>query len=85
MLDDDDGAAGLDQLAEGRQELADVVEMEAGGGLVEDVENASPRLALSVSVALLSGEAGAFAVGLQMSRQLHALRLAARQRRGRLS
>src|SRR5438270_11374339 len=40
MLDDKHGAAGLDQLAEGGQELADIVKMEAGGGLVENIESA---------------------------------------------
>ena len=38
MLDDDDGVASVDEAVEDGQELADVVEVEAGGGLVEDVE-----------------------------------------------
>ena len=37
-------AAALDELAEGGEELGDVVEVEAGGGLVEDVEGAGAGL-----------------------------------------
>ena len=38
MLDDDQRAAGLEQLLERRQQLRDVVEVQAGRRLVEDVE-----------------------------------------------
>src|ERR1700735_2232985 len=38
VLDDDDGVAGLDQAGQHAQELADVVEVQAGGGLVQDVD-----------------------------------------------
>ena len=38
MLDDDDGVAVITQLMEDAQQLADVVEVQAGGRLVEDVE-----------------------------------------------
>ena len=41
VLDDEEGAAAFDELAEGGEELGDVVEVEAGGGLVEDVEGAA--------------------------------------------
>ena len=41
VLDDEQGAAAVDELAEGGEELGDVVEVEAGGGLVEDVEGAA--------------------------------------------
>ncbi len=41
VLDDDQRAAAVDELAEGDQELADVVEVQAGGGLVEDVQDAA--------------------------------------------
>ena len=40
VLDDEERAAAVDELAEGGEELGDVVEVEAGGGLVEDVEDA---------------------------------------------
>ncbi len=45
VLDDDDGVAEVGEAVEDLEELADVVEVEAGGGLVEQVERAS-RLAL---------------------------------------
>src|SRR5262245_41679660 len=38
VLDHDHGVAGVDEAGEDVEELADVVEVEAGGGLVEDVE-----------------------------------------------
>ena len=41
VLDDEEGAAAFDEFAEGREELGYVVEVEAGGGLVEDVEGAA--------------------------------------------
>ena len=41
VLDDDERAAAVDELAEGGEQLGDVVEVEAGGGLVEDVEDAA--------------------------------------------
>ena len=40
VLDDDDGVAEIDEALEDFEELADVVEVEAGGGLVEEVERA---------------------------------------------
>ena len=40
MFDDDEGSAAVDEFAEGCEELGYVVEVEAGGGLVEDVEDA---------------------------------------------
>ena len=38
VLDHDHGVALLDQAVEHFEQLADVLEVEAGGGLVEDVE-----------------------------------------------
>ena len=38
VFDDDERAAGGDEGAEGLEQFVDVVEMEAGGGFVEDVE-----------------------------------------------
>ncbi len=46
VLDDQDRSARLDQPAECRQQLADVIEVQAGGGLVEDVEHARVALVL---------------------------------------
>ena len=40
MLDDQQAGAVLDQTPEGRQQLGDVIEVQAGGGLVEDVQGA---------------------------------------------
>ena len=37
VLDDEDGVAFVDELVEGDEQLADVLEVEAGGGFVEDV------------------------------------------------
>ena len=39
VLYHDDGVAAVDEGPEGGEELLDVVEVEAGGGLVEDEEN----------------------------------------------
>jgi len=39
-LDDQDAAAVVDQALESLQQLGDVVEMQAGGGLVENVQRA---------------------------------------------
>ncbi len=66
VLDDDDGVAGLAQLEQHAQQQFDVGEVQAGGGLVEDVKGAA---------GVAFGE---------FERQLHPLRLAARQGDGRL-
>src|SRR2546422_428637 len=69
VLDDDHRVSRINQAVEHLDQDADVVEMEAGGGLVQDVE--LPPIAL---------------VGLrQLPRDLETLRLAARQRGGRLA
>src|ERR1035437_1436120 len=77
VLDDNQRAATVDELAEGGEELGDIVEMEAGGGLVEDVKDAASlgRLGGGVDGANL-GEVGG---------ELDALRLAAGERGGRLT
>ena len=67
VLDDDDRVALVDELVQHVEQLARVLEMQAGRRLVEDVERA------------------AGAALRQLLRQLHALRLAARQRRRRLA
>ena len=41
VLDDDDGVAEVGEAVQDFEELADVVEVEAGGGLVEEVEGAA--------------------------------------------
>ena len=41
VLDDNDGVAGVDQSVEDFEEFADVFEMQAGGGLIQDVEGAA--------------------------------------------
>ena len=41
MFDDDDGVSLVDQPVDHQQQLADVVEMQARGGLVENVDGAS--------------------------------------------
>ncbi len=53
VLDDEEGAAAVDEFAEGGEELGDVVEVEAGGGLVEDVEGAASGLWLACVVGVL--------------------------------
>ena len=39
MLDDNDGVAVLDERVDGREQFANVVEVQTGAGLVEDEEN----------------------------------------------
>src|SRR5580658_6829017 len=41
VLDDDDGVAEVGEAVEDFEELADVVEVETGGGLVEEIEGAA--------------------------------------------
>jgi hypothetical protein len=77
VLDDDQRAAAVDQLAEGGQQLGDIVEVQAGGGLVEDVEDAA-------GLRGLGGGVGGAHLG-QVRGQLDALRLAAGERGGRLA
>src|SRR3954452_9113442 len=67
VLDHDDRVALVDQPLEHREQRLHVGEVEAGGGLVEDVER------------LARGDLR------QLGGQLHPLRLAPRQRRGRLT
>ena len=60
VLDDDDGVAEVGEAVEDFEELADVVEVEAGGGLVEEIEGAA-----GLALAELAGELHAlgFAAG----------------------
>jgi hypothetical protein len=56
VLDDQQGAAAFDELAEGAEELGDVVEVEAGGGLVEDVNNRCVKRRVVEDTALPSSQ-----------------------------
>ena len=70
VLDDDQRVPGLQQLAEGAHQLGDVVEVQPGGGLVEQEQRA-----------LLGHALGRRRGGLgQKARELQALGLTARQR-----
>ncbi len=57
MLDDKEGAAAVDEFAEGGEELSYVVEVEAGGGLVEDVEGAAASFLCGVIGGIFGGDA----------------------------
>jgi hypothetical protein len=78
VLDDDQRVAGFQQLAQRAHQLGDVVEVQAGGRLVEQEQRALGGLGLPAGRRELGG------LG-QEARQLQALRLAARQRRHRLA
>ena len=63
MLDDQDGVAGVDELLEHVHELANVLEVQARGGLVEDVEGLAGLLAVQLlgeldALGLAAGERG---------------------------
>ena len=75
VLDHDHRVPGVEQLAQRAHQLGDVVEVQAGGRLVEQVQRALARQPLCRRADGLGQEAG----------QLQALRLAARQRRHRLA
>jgi hypothetical protein len=78
VLDHQQRVPGVQQLAQGAHQLGDVVEVQAGGGLVEQEQRALARRGWRLALAALGGlgqEAG----------QLQALRLAARQRGHRLA
>ena len=45
MLDDEKRSAGIEKFAENHKQLLDIVEMQTGGGLVENIEHALVRLA----------------------------------------
>ncbi len=78
VLDQDDGVARIQQLGKGAHQLGDVVEVQAGGGLVEHEERALARELLARLAGLLRGLD-------QVAGQLQALRLTAGQRRHRLT
>src|SRR5437764_2804019 len=72
MLDDQHGVSGVHQAIQHAAQRADVVQMQAGRGLVQDVELAPPPVCFA-------------ARQRQLPRDLEALRLAARERGGRLA
>jgi hypothetical protein len=74
VLDHHHRVPGIEQLAEAAHQLGDVVEVQAGGRLVEEEERAAPGRRLRRPRGRLRQEAG----------ELQALRLAARQRGHRL-
>src|SRR5579864_9708636 len=45
VLDNDDGISAIDEAMQNLQQFLDVVEMQAGGGLVEDVKSLAGALA----------------------------------------
>ena len=50
VFNDDQGPAAVDEFAEGGEEFGDVVEVETGGGLVKDVEDAALALGADIGV-----------------------------------
>src|SRR6266702_5981419 len=81
VLDDEQGAAALDEFAEGAEELGYVVEVEAGGGLVEDVEGS----AAGFGGGFVSGAVGDGAGGGEVRGVFDALGFAAGERGGGLA
>ena len=49
MLDDDDGVAKVCQAAQDVEQLLDIVEVQAGGGLIQDVEGAASLAAAELA------------------------------------
>ncbi len=73
VLDDEEGTATFDEFAEGCEELGYIVEVEAGGGLVEDVEGA----AAGFSGGVVRAACGDASCGGKVGGELDALGLAA--------
>ena len=75
VLDDHQRVAGIQQLSKGRQQRGDVLEVQAGGGLVEQEEQAGlVTTALAPFSIVLAGQLGGFG---QVAGELEALGLAA--------
>src|ERR1700730_9536597 len=81
VLDDEKGAAAFDEFAEGGEEFGYVVEVEAGGGLVEDVEGSAAGFGCRV----VCGASGDGAGGGEMRGEFDALGFAAGECGGRLA
>src|SRR6202790_3573594 len=75
VLDDDDRPSRIDQTAESEKELADIVEMQAGSGLIENIKHAAFAFGPVTALAEAVGRAGS---RLKVRRQLHTLRFASR-------
>ena len=75
VLDDQQRAAAIDELAEGVEELAHVVEVQTGGGLVQDIKRATSAPALPFAGANVG----------EVSSKLDALGFAAGERGGGLA
>src|ERR1700688_5307350 len=81
MLDDNNRAAGIDEPPKSGQQFTHIVKMQTGSWLIENIKS----LPLSLrGVAALARPAHRACAGLKMRRQFHALRLASRERGGRL-
>ena len=78
VLDHHQRVPGIQQLAQGAHQLGDVVEVQPGGGLIEQEQRAFARRGLAAGT-------GALCRLRQKAGKLQALRLAARQRRHRLA
>ena len=88
MFNAEHGTASVNQLAEGGEQLTHVIKVEAGGGLVENIERAfagASTLALLFFFRRGRIKALRASCGDKMCRKLHALRFTTAQRGGRLS
>src|SRR5262249_45722154 len=90
VLDDQHRAAGLDQLAEGSEQLAYIIKVQPGGGLIENIERALAGASFLALFPLFRrlrflGKAALASGRNQMRRQLHALCLPSAQSSCRLS
>src|SRR4029077_1354619 len=75
VLDDHNRSPCINQTAKGGQEFADVIEMQAGCGLIENIEHA----ALAPVVVLRAGTSSLPRRRLQVCRQFHALSFSSRK------
>jgi len=89
VLDHDQRMPGLQQLVEGAEQLGDVLEVQAGGGLVEEEEQTGFGGFPSLTPKLIHSTGFAYRLPLrrlgEVAGELEALRLAARQRRNGLA
>src|SRR4029077_8694820 len=76
VLDHHNRSPYINQTAKGGQEFADVIEMQAGGGLIENIKHA----ALAPDVVRRRARTAGLPRGrLQVCRQFHALRFSSRK------
>src|SRR6202008_2764970 len=82
VLNHQNGAARIDQSTKGGEQFTDIVEVQSGGGLIEDVKRTN---AAAVSLTIRTrGTANIPVCRLQVGRQFHALGFASRKRGRRL-